>query len=166
MLVAASRALAGYDGWAASLPLHHPGEEIEEHMDLLRDFRHYLYTTRALDLAIGVVVGVAFGTVIRSFVDNIVSPLMSIAGNFDFSELSFAFRGGEFMYGRFINDVIAFLIVATTVFLAVVRPKRTYEARLEAKAEPTVTCPACLSTIPAAARRCAFCREDQQRVEA
>lgn len=130
-------------------------------MDLLREFRHYLFTARALDLAIGVVVGVAFGTVIKSFVDNLISPLMSVVGNFDFSELSVSFRGGEFLYGLFINDVLAFMLVAMTVFLAVVRPKRTYEARLEAQSEPTSTCPACLSTIPAAARRCAFCREDQ-----
>lgn len=134
-------------------------------MELLRDFRHYLFTARALDLAIGVVVGVAFGTVIKSFVDNLVSPLMSIVGNFDFSELSFAFRGGEFMYGRFINDVIAFLLVATTVFLAVVRPKQSYEAGMDARAEPTTICAACLSTIPAAASRCAFCREDQSGAE-
>ncbi len=134
-------------------------------MDLLREFRHYLFTARALDLAIGVVVGVAFGTVIKSFVDNLVSPLMSVVGNFDFSKLSIEFRGGEFLYGLFINDVIAFLLVATTVFLAVVRPKRTYEARLDAQAESTVTCQACLSTIPAAARRCAFCREDQLGVQ-
>ena len=133
-------------------------------MGLLKDFRHYLFTARALDLAIGVVVGVAFGTVIRSFVDNLVSPLMSVAGEFDFSELSVTLRGGEFFYGRFINDVIAFLLVAVTVFLAVVRPKRSYEARLAADADPTVTCAACLSTIPAAARRCAFCREERAGV--
>ncbi|NND75235.1 MAG: large conductance mechanosensitive channel protein MscL [Ilumatobacter sp.] len=130
-------------------------------MGLLRDFRHYLFTARALDLAIGVVIGVAFGTVIKSFVDNLVSPLMSVIGNFDFSELSVTLRGGEFFYGRFINDVIAFLLVAVTVFLAVVRPKRSYEAKLEEDAESTVTCDACLSTIPAAARRCAFCREER-----
>ncbi len=130
-------------------------------MNLLRDFRHYLFTTRALDLAIGVVVGVAFGTVIKSFVDNLVSPLLSIVGNVDFSDLSFSIRGGEFLYGRFINDVIAFLLVALTVFLAVVRPKRAYEDGLLAHAEATVVCEACLSTIPAAARRCAFCREDR-----
>lgn len=130
-------------------------------MGLLKDFRHYLFTARALDLAIGVVVGVTFGTVIKSFVDNLVSPLMSVAGEFDFTELSFTIRGGEFAYGRFINDVIAFLLVAVTVFLAVVRPKRTYEARLAEGADPTVVCAACLSTIPAAARRCAFCREAQ-----
>lgn len=135
-------------------------------MGLLRDFRHYLFTARALDLAIGVVVGVAFGTVIKSFVDNLISPLLSIAGDFDFSELSFTIRGGEFAYGRFVNDVIAFLMVAVTVFLAVVRPKRSYEATLAAAADPTSTCSACLSTIPAAARRCAFCREEQDRAVA
>lgn len=131
-------------------------------MQLLRDFRHYLFTARALDLAIGVVVGLAFGTVISSFVQNLVSPLLSIVGDVDFSELSFTIRGGEFRYGQFVNDVIAFLLVASTVFLAVVRPKRSYEARLAAGADPTVECDACLSTIPAAARRCAFCREDRR----
>ncbi len=130
-------------------------------MGLLRDFRHYLFTARALDLAIGVVLGVAFGTVIKSLVDNLVSPLLSIFGEFDFGGLSFSFRGGEFFYGRFLNDLLAFLLVAITVFLAVVRPKRAYEAVLEADADPTATCEACLSTIPAAARRCAFCREEQ-----
>lgn len=130
-------------------------------MNLLRDFRHYLFTARALDLAIGVVVGVAFGTVVKSLVDNLVSPLFSVAGEVDFSELSFSIRGGEFRYGLFINDLIAFLLVAATVFLAVVRPKRSYEAKLAEEGEPTSTCSACLSTIPAAARRCAFCREER-----
>lgn len=137
-------------------------DQLEITLKLLRDFRHYLFTARALDLAIGVVVGIAFGTVIKSFVDNLVSPLMSIAGDFDFSALSFQFRGGKFLYGRFINDLIAFMVIAVTVFLGVVRPKRTYEAGLAAKADPTVVCDACLSTIPAAARRCAFCREDRR----
>lgn len=130
-------------------------------MRLLRDFRHYLFTARAIDLAIGVVLGVAFGTVIRSLVDHMVSPLISIAGDVDFSSLSFQIRGGNFLYGQFINDVFAFLLVAITVFLAVVRPRRSYEARQAAEAAPTATCAACLSTIPAAARRCAFCREDR-----
>lgn len=130
-------------------------------MGLVRDFRHYLFTARALDLAIGVVIGVAFGTLIKSLVDNLVSPLMSIFGEFDFSELSFVVRGGEFRYGLFLNDLLAFLLVAITVFLAVVRPKRSYQEALDADADPTVTCEACLSTIPAAARRCAFCREDR-----
>ena len=135
-------------------------------MELLRDFRHYLFTSRALDLAIGVVIGVAFGTVIKSFVDNLVSPLLSVAGNFDFSKLSVKFRGSEFLYGLFINDVLAFVLVAATVFLAVVRPKRAYDARLARDAVPTVVCGSCLSTIPEAAKRCAFCREDQAPVEA
>lgn len=128
---------------------------------LLRDFRHYLFTARALDLAIGVVIGVAFGNVIRSLVENLIAPLLSVAGEFDFSELAFSIRGGEFRYGAFINDLIAFVLVAATVFIAVVRPKNAYGDRLLAEADPTVECPACLSTIPAAARRCAFCREER-----
>lgn len=135
-------------------------------MGLLRDFRHYLFTARALDLAIGVVIGLAFGTVIKSLVDNLVSPLLSVFGEFDFSELSFSIRGGEFSYGQFLNDLLAFLLVAVTVFLAVVRPKRAYEAALNADADPVVTCAACLSTIPSLARRCAFCREEQPVAQA
>lgn len=130
-------------------------------MRLVRDFRDYLFTARAIDLAIGVVLGVAFGTVIRSLVDHMVSPLISIAGEVDFSSLSFQVRGGRFQYGQFINDLFAFLLVAITVFLAVVRPRRAFEAKMAEEAAPTRTCAACLSTIPAAARRCAFCREDQ-----
>ena len=61
-------------------------------------------------------IGVAFGTVIKSFVDNLVSPLLSVVGNFDFSELSVKVRGSEFLYGLFINDVLAFVLVAATVF--------------------------------------------------
>lgn len=128
---------------------------------MLSEFRDYLFTGRALDLAIGVVIGVAFGTVISSLVDNLLSPVLSLVGDFDFSQLDATFRGGVFRYGQFINDVIAFLLVAVAVFFVVVRPKQAYAAKLAAEGPATRVCEACLSTVPEAARRCAFCGEQR-----
>lgn len=128
-------------------------------MRTIREFRDYLFTARALDLAIGVVLGLAFGTVITSLVRNMLSPVLSILGTVDFSELSFTIGGGTFLYGQLVNDVVAFLLVAIAVFFVVVRPRQAFVARMEAEQAPTRECDACLSTVPQAARRCAFCGE-------
>lgn len=131
---------------------------------MLREIRDYFLGGRVLDLAIGIVLGVAFGNVIRSLVENIVTKLFAAGGEIDFGELTLAVGNAELRYGQFLNDLIAFVVVALSVYLLVVRPMTRYRESMqeEAAAElDTTTCAECLSTIPSAASRCAFCTAAQ-----
>lgn len=134
-----------------------------------QELRDFIMRGSVVDLAVGVVVGVAFAGVINSFVANLLTPLVTIPGEVDFSDLSFTLGGGTFFYGRFLNDLIGFVLIATAVFLVVVRPmNRLRASRARAGDSATVQCAECLSTIPEAARRCAFCAavQDPGRVTA
>ena len=127
---------------------------------MLKEFREFLLRGNVVDLAVAVVIGAAFGVAITSFVTNILTPLIAIPGKTDFSELSFTIGGGVFTYGQFLNDIIAFVLIAAAVFFFVVKPVNALMARR--KTEPDVEsvtkeCPECLSSIPSAARKCAFC---------
>ena len=127
---------------------------------MFKEFREFLLRGNVVDLAVAVVIGAAFGVAITSFVTNILTPLITIPGKTDFSDLSFTIGGGVFTYGQFLNDVLAFVLIAAAVFFFVVKPVNALMARR--KTEPDVTsvtkeCPECLSSIPSAARRCAFC---------
>ena len=130
---------------------------------MLRDFRAFILRGNVVDLAVGVVIGVAFAGVIGSFVANILTPLITIPGKVDFSALTVQVGGGTFRYGRFLNDLLSFVLIAAAVFFAVVRPMAALQARRKATTvEPaSKQCPYCLSTIPDAATRCAFCASDQ-----
>ena len=127
---------------------------------MLKDFKAFLLRGNVVDLAVAVVIGAAFGAVVTSLVTDIFTPLLAIPGSTDFSELTFTINDSTFYYGRFLNALIAFLSIAAVVFFFVVRPINTLMARR--KTEPDVEsttrdCPECLSSIPVAARRCAFC---------
>ena len=116
-----------------------------------------------VDLAVAVVVGVAFGVVVTAFVKDLVTPLIAaIGGKPDFSALSFTINNSKFLYGDFINAVIAFLVIVAVIYFFVVLPitAAISRARKEPPADPTVKkCPECLSEIPIDAKRCAFCGE-------
>ena len=133
---------------------------------MLQDFKTFLLRGNVVELAVGVVMGVAFGTVVSSFVRNLLTPLIAIPGRVDFGGLSFKIGGGIFRYGQFLNDLIAFLMTATAIFFVVVRPMATLmslqKSRAAAVAPTTKECPFCLSTIPLAATRCAFCTSEQK----
>jgi len=127
---------------------------------LLKDFKAFVLRGNVVDLAVGIVIGVAFGTVVSSFVKNLLTPLVSIPGKANFSALHFTVRHSVFLYGNFLNDLVSFVIVAAAVFFFVVRPLNALMNRR--KTEPDVEsttkdCPECLSSIPKAATRCAFC---------
>jgi large conductance mechanosensitive channel len=128
---------------------------------MLKDFKEFLLRGNVVDLAVGVVIGLAFGAVVTAFVEDLVTPLIAaIFGTQDFSSLSFTINGSEFLYGAFLNALLAFVLIAAAVFFLVVRPVNALMARrkTEPPVEPdTRTCPECLSSIPTAARRCAFC---------
>jgi large conductance mechanosensitive channel len=128
---------------------------------LLKDFREFVLRGNVVDLAVAVVLGAAFGAVVTAFVADFLTPMFAaVGGQPDFSALSFEINGSEFRYGDFINKVIAFLFIAAAVFFLVVKPLNTVMARLKPEVpvgRPTRDCPECLSSIPEAARRCAFC---------
>ena len=127
---------------------------------MLKEFKAFLLRGNVVDLAVAVVIGAAFGAVIASFVANILTPLIAIPGTTDFSDLKVTIGGGTFMYGQFLNDLLAFLLIAAAVFFFVVRPINALMARRKTQPDvesETKECPECLSNIPAAARRCAFC---------
>ena len=131
--------------------------------DLLKDFKAFVLRGNVIDLAIAVVIGAAFGTVVTALVRDLITPIIAIPGKSDFSSLHFTIRKSNFLYGDFLNAVISFLSIAAAVFFFVVRPVNKLMARR--KTEPDVLsttrdCPYCLSSIPIAASRCAFCTAD------
>jgi large conductance mechanosensitive channel len=133
---------------------------------MLSDFKKFILRGNVVDLAVAVVVGVAFAAVVTAFVNDLITPLIAaIFGKQNFSNLYFTLNNSKFHYGSFINAVLSFLIIATVVFFAVVVPLTALMRRLNVlpKDEPepeTHPCPECLSEIPVAARRCAFCTSD------
>ncbi|MGH2755302.1 MAG: large conductance mechanosensitive channel protein MscL [Actinomycetota bacterium] len=131
---------------------------------MLNEFKAFLLRGNVVDLAVGIVVGAAFVAVVTSLVDNILTPIIAIPGSTDFSRLDFQIGGSTFRYGRFLNDVIAFLLIAAAVFFFVVRPVNALMARRKTQPEVDSTvkeCPECLSSIPSGAKRCAFCTAPQ-----
>ncbi len=131
---------------------------------MLKDFRQFLLRGNLVDLAIAVVVGAAFGAVVTALVSDFITPLIAaVGGKHDFGDLSFTINKSRFAYGHFLNALLSFVIIAGVVFFLVVRPVNALLDRLQTAPpveEATRACPACLSQIPFAARRCAFCTED------
>jgi large conductance mechanosensitive channel len=127
---------------------------------MIKEFKAFLFRGNVVDLAVAVVIGLAFGAVITALVADIITPLIAaIFGSHDFSALKFTINGSTFLYGDFINAVISFVLIAAAVFFVVVKPMNALAAR-RAKDEPapdTRPCPECLSEIPKAARRCSYC---------
>ena len=128
---------------------------------MVKDFKQFILRGNMLDLAIAVVIGVAFTAVITAIVRDLITPLIeAIGGSQDFSSLTFTIHHSTFRYGDFLNYLISFMVVAAAVFFLVVLPVNALveRARREAPADPTTKrCPECLSEIPLEARRCAFC---------
>ena len=126
-------------------------------------FREFLLRGNVVDLAVGVVIGVAFGAVVTGFVKDLMTPLIAaLFGKPDFASLTFTVNNSKFLYGDFINVVITFVLVAIVIYFFVVLPFTSLVSRLrkEPPADPTIRkCPECLSEIPIEARRCAFCGE-------
>ena len=129
----------------------------------MKGFRDFILRGNLVDLAVAVVLGAAFGAVVTALVKDLMTPLIgAIGGKRDFSNLSFTINKSHFLYGEFLNALIAFLIIAAVVYFFVVKPVAALLERLVPKKEvgPTRSCPQCLSDIPAAARRCAFCTSE------
>lgn len=129
---------------------------------MIKGFKEFVSRGNVIDLAVAVVMGAAFGAVVTSLVNDLITPIIAaIAGKPDFSGLYFTINGSRFLYGSFINAVISFLLIALAVYFFIVVPINHMRARRAAgipDPDPTTKlCPHCLSEIPLGATRCAFC---------
>lgn len=133
---------------------------------MIKGFREFILRGNIVDLAVAFVIGVAFAAVVKSLVKDIIMPIIAaIVGKPDFSGLTFTIGKGVFTYGSFINAVVSFVLIAAAVYFMIVMPMNKLaelRARGKAPADPThKDCPECLSEIPVAARKCAFCGSEQ-----
>jgi large conductance mechanosensitive channel len=130
----------------------------------VNDFKQFLLRGNLVDMAVGIVIGLAFAAVITAFVGDLVTPLIAaIGGQPDFGGLSFTINGSHFAYGAFLNALISFVVIAAVVFFLVVKPVNALMEHRRTEPPVDVTtraCPFCLSDIPVAASRCAFCTQE------
>ena len=130
---------------------------------MLKGFRDFILRGNVIDLAVAVVVGVAFGAVVTSLVTNIINPLIAaVVRKPDFSYLTLTIHGGVIKYGEFLNSLISFLIIAAAVYFMIVLPVNTLLAKFRPAPKPTAAsklCSECLSDIPLAAKRCSHCSQ-------
>lgn len=131
--------------------------------NMLKEFKQFLLRGNVVDLAVGVVIGASFGTVVNALVTSLLTPFIgAIAKVPDFSDLAFTINGSQFMYGILINALISFLLVASAIFFFVVKPMNMLieKSRKEPPADPTTKkCTECLSEIPIDAKRCSHCTQ-------
>ena|SRR5687768_2839231 len=131
-----------------------------------QEFKSFAFKGNMIDLAVGVIIGAAFGRVVSSLVDNVLMPLLAAAGagGKGYEGLSFTLNGSEIKYGLFLGAVINFLIVAAVIFVLIVKLMGAVIKRADstpAPSEPvTKECPLCLSQIPTRARKCGHCTAD------
>ncbi len=129
-------------------------------MGMFKEFHDFALKGSAVDMAVGIIIGGAFGKIVTSLVNDVIMPPVGmLLGSMSFSDLSIKLgEHAAIKYGAFVNNVLDFLIVAFCIFLVV---KQVNRLRQLLPAEPTETttksCPQCLSTIPIKAKRCAFC---------
>jgi large conductance mechanosensitive channel len=131
----------------------------------MKGFKAFLLRGNVVDLAVAVVIGVAFAAVVTAFVKDLVTPLIAaLGGQPDFASLYFTVHNSRFLYGDFIDAILAFLVIAAVIYFFVVLPINALveRSRKEPPADPTTKkCPECLSEIPVGAHRCAFCTSPQ-----
>ena len=130
----------------------------------MKDFKEFLLRGNLVDMAVGIVIGLAFAALVTAFVADLITPIIAaIFGSHDFSTLSFTINGSHFLYGHFINALLTFLIIAAVIFFLVVKPVNAMMARRRTELpveEQTRPCPECRSEIPAVAHKCAFCTSE------
>ena len=129
---------------------------------MLKGFKQFLLRGNVIDLAVAVVIGAAFGSVITVLVKDLLTPLIAaIAQVPDFSSIEFTINGSQFAIGDFVNALVSFLLIALAVYLFVIVPVNALVARAnrgDAPPDPAIKqCPECLSDVLIAAKRCRFC---------
>ncbi len=122
-------------------------------------FRKFLFRGNLIDLAVAVVIGVAFNAVVQALIADIITPLIAAAGGKpNFASLTFTVNKSHFLYGSFINAVLSFLIIAAVVYYLIAGPAgRITDLASRNKAATERDCPGCLQSIPAGAKRCMYC---------
>jgi large conductance mechanosensitive channel len=131
---------------------------------MLDGFKKFILRGNVVDMAVGVVIGAAFGGVITALTKDLLTPLIAaVVGKPDFSAIHFTIRGTPFPVGDFVNAAVSFLLIASVIYFFVVLPVNTLVARMKRGEKPpdptTRKCPECLSEIPIEARRCAHCTQ-------
>ena len=131
---------------------------------MLKGFKQFLLRGNVVDLAVAVVIGGAFGAVVAALVKDLLTPLIAaIVGQPDFSGIQFTVNGSKFLIGDFLNATMSFVLVSAAIYFFVIAPMNMITERRrrgEAPPDPTTKkCPECLSEVPIAARRCAFCAQ-------
>ena len=131
---------------------------------MLSGFKQFILRGNVVDMAVGVVIGAAFGGVVSALTKDLLTPLIAaVVGKPDFSNISFTINGTPFPVGDFINVCVSFVLIAAAVYFFVVTPVNALVARMRkapAPADPTTKkCPECLSEIPIEARRCSHCAQ-------
>jgi large conductance mechanosensitive channel len=131
---------------------------------MLSGFKQFILRGNVVDMAVGVVIGAAFGAVVTALTKDLLTPLIAaIVGKPDFSSVAFTINGTAFPVGDFINSIVSFLLIAAAIYFFVVVPVNALVSRMRkapAPADPTTKkCPECLSEIPIEARRCSFCTQ-------
>ncbi len=129
---------------------------------MLSGFRQFLLRGNVIDLAVAVVIGGAFGAVVTALVKDLLTPLIAaFVGTPDFSAITLTINNSRFLIGDFVNALLSFVLIAAAVYFVVVVPLNALAARRARGLTPpdptTKTCSECLSNVPIAARRCAFC---------
>jgi large conductance mechanosensitive channel len=133
-------------------------------MNVLKGFRDFLMRGNVVDLAVAVIIGGAFGAIVKSLVEDIITPLIAaVVGKPSFGGLAITLNGSPIKYGNFLNATINFLLVGGAVYFLIVAPISKVNSKLK-KDEPaaeltTKICGECQSAIPIAAKRCAFCTQ-------
>jgi large conductance mechanosensitive channel len=137
---------------------------------MLTEFKQFILRGNVIDLAVAVVIGAAFGAIVTSLVENIITPLIgALGGQPDFSGLSFELNNSEIRYGAFLNALLSFLIIAAVIFFAVIKPMNAIMTRMRTEPTPdplTGKCPFCLSEVQVGATRCPFCTQEIAAVAA
>jgi large conductance mechanosensitive channel len=127
----------------------------------MKGFREFLLRGNVVDLAVAVVIGAAFGAVVKELVSDFLTPLIGIPGGLDLTAEKFTVRGADFKWGAFVNAVITFVLIAAAIYFVVVVPMtRLNRMRSKPAIATTRPCPFCLSDIPMSASRCAFCTSE------
>jgi len=128
---------------------------------MLKDFREFLLRGNLLDLAVAVVIGAAFTAVVTAVTVDIITPLIKaiFGGGSQFNDLVWTINGSKIYYGRVLTALLNFVIVATVIFFLVIKPVNVLMAKLgrTPSEEPVRECPECLSKVPDAATKCAYC---------
>ncbi|MGH3023397.1 MAG: large conductance mechanosensitive channel protein MscL [Gaiellaceae bacterium] len=126
---------------------------------MLKEFKDFLLKGNLVEVAVALVLALALTALVTSLVEDLITPLIAaIFGEPDFSGLTFTINDSVFRYGEFLNALIAFVLIGAVLFFFVIKPVNALLERRKRGEEPTTReCPECLSEIPVAARRCAFC---------